>query len=59
MAIMIVTNAGVAETLRTLLPVIEPLAMALAGALGAGLLVQLGLDVCLRLARHALGPAPA
>jgi hypothetical protein len=54
---IIIANGGVAEVLRTLLPVIEPLAMAVAGACGAGLLVQLGLDVCLRLAHRALRPA--
>jgi hypothetical protein len=56
MAIIIV-NGGVADALRTLLPVLEPLAMAVAGACGAGFLVQLGLDVCLRLAQRALRPA--
>lgn len=45
---------GFSGTLRLLLPLLEPLAFAIAGALGAGIVAQIGLDVGLRLARHAL-----
>ncbi len=43
-----------AEAMRAFLPLIEPIALAIAGACGAGVLTQLGLNLGLRLARHAL-----
>ena len=46
--------ADLAEALRALFPFIEPIALAVAGACGAGILVQLGLDAALRLLQHAL-----
>lgn len=46
---------GLGAVMRSLLPLIEPVALAIAGACGAGPLVQIGLDIGLRLARHALG----
>jgi hypothetical protein len=45
---------GVAEAMRALLPLIEPLALAIAGACGAGILMQLGLDLGLKLVQRAL-----
>ncbi|MCW2944525.1 MAG: hypothetical protein JWR24_1242 [Actinoallomurus sp.] len=45
---------GLAETMRFLIPIMEPFALVIAGACGAGILVQIGLDLGLRLARHAL-----
>ena len=49
-----VLAVGLPEMVRSLLPFIEPVALALVSACGAGLLVQIGLDVGLMLARHAL-----
>jgi hypothetical protein len=55
MTIIILTlPAGLAEALRGLLPVIEPIALAIAGACGAGILAQLCLDIGLKLAQRAL-----
>jgi hypothetical protein len=45
---------GIAETMRSLLPLVEPVALAIAGACGAGILLQLGLNIGFKLARHAL-----
>jgi hypothetical protein len=45
---------GLAEAVRSLLPVMEPIVLAIAGACGAGILVQIGLGLGLRLARRAL-----
>jgi hypothetical protein len=45
---------GIAGTTRSLLPLVEPVALAIAGACGAGILLQLGLDIGFKLARHAL-----
>lgn len=42
------------EMLRALIPLVEPVALAIAGACGAGVLTQLAFDVVLRLARRAL-----
>lgn len=47
-------TAGLPEMMRSLLPFIEPVALAVASACGAGLLVQIGLELGLTLARHAL-----
>jgi hypothetical protein len=43
-----------AEAIHVLLTLIEPIAMALAAACGAGLLVQLGLGVGIKLTQRAL-----
>jgi hypothetical protein len=43
-----------AETLRSLLPWVEPVALAIAGACGAGFLLQIGLEIGLKLAHRAL-----
>lgn len=40
--------------LRALIPLVEPIAQAIAAACGAGLLTQLALDAAMRLARRAL-----
>ncbi|MBC6461656.1 hypothetical protein [Actinomadura sp. HBU206391] len=45
---------GLGETMRLLVPFVEPVALAIAGACGAGIPLQLGLDVGFRLARRAL-----
>jgi hypothetical protein len=45
---------GIAATMRTLLPLVEPVTLAIAGACGAGILLQLGLNIGFKLARHAL-----
>jgi hypothetical protein len=47
-------RSGLAGTMCSLLPLVEPFALAIAGACGAGIPLQLGLDVGLRLARQAL-----
>jgi hypothetical protein len=49
-----VLPGGLAGTMRSLLPFVEPVALAIAGACGAGILLQLGLDLGFRLARRAL-----
>jgi hypothetical protein len=46
-----------AEAIRVLLTLIEPIAMALAGACGAGLLLQLGLSLGIKLTQRALRQA--
>lgn len=46
--------ADLAEVLRTLLPLVEPIALAVAGACGAGIVLQLGLDAALKLVQRAL-----
>ena len=46
--------ADLAEALRTLLTIIEPIALAVAAACGAGVVLQLSLDAALRLMRRAL-----
>jgi hypothetical protein len=46
-----------AGAIRALLPFVEPIALAVAGACGAGFLLQLGLDLGFRLARRALRPS--
>jgi uncharacterized membrane protein YqgA involved in biofilm formation len=43
-----------AEMARSLLPLVGPVALAVAEACGAGLLLQLGLEIGLKLAHHAL-----
>jgi hypothetical protein len=48
--------ADLAEALRALLPLIEPVALAIAGALGAGFLFQLGLELGFELVLRALRP---
>jgi hypothetical protein len=53
MTIIMITPT-LAEAMRSLLPVMEPVVLAIAGACGAGFLVQLCLSLGLRLARHAL-----
>jgi hypothetical protein len=52
--IMMFTPYGLAEAMRSLLPIMEPIVLAIASACGAGLLAQIGLGVGLRLARNAL-----
>jgi len=47
-------TAGLPEMVRSLLPFIEPIALAVASACGAGLLTRIGLQFGLTLARHAL-----
>jgi hypothetical protein len=42
------------EVLRALIPLVEPVALAIAAACGAGVLTQIAIDAALRLARHAL-----
>lgn len=44
-------TGGLGAVMRSLLPLVEPIVLAIAGACGAGLLTQIGLE----LARHALG----
>jgi hypothetical protein len=46
-----------AEAIRVLLTLIEPIAMAVAAACGAGLLFQLGLGLGIKLTQRALRPA--
>jgi hypothetical protein len=46
---------GLTEAVRALFPFIEPLALAIAGACGAGIIMQLGLDLGLKLVQRALG----
>lgn len=45
---------GMPEVLSALLPFVQPVVLAIASACGAGLLVRIGLDVGLTLARQAL-----
>ncbi|GAA3672240.1 hypothetical protein GCM10022224_040570 [Nonomuraea antimicrobica] len=45
---------GLAEAVRRLLPLTESVILAIAGACGAGLLAQLGLQFALALARRVL-----
>ncbi|MEV0408938.1 hypothetical protein [Actinoallomurus sp. NPDC050550] len=52
----LVLPAGLSDALRSLLPFLEPIAVAIVGACGAGIVVQIGLDVALRLARNAMRP---
>jgi hypothetical protein len=47
-------QGGLAEAMRSLLPLLEPVALAIAGACGAGILVQLGLDIGFKLAHRTL-----
>jgi hypothetical protein len=49
-----ILHGGLAGTMRSLLPLVEPVALAIAGACGAGILLQVGLDIGFKLARHAL-----
>ena len=51
------TPGDLAEALHVLLTLIEPIAMALAAACGAGLLVQLGLGLGIKLTQRALRQA--
>jgi hypothetical protein len=46
---------GFSEAMRSLLPFVEPLVLAIAGACGAGFLLQVGLEIGLKAAQHALG----
>jgi hypothetical protein len=46
--------ADLVGALRVLLPIIEPIALAVAAACGAGVVLQLGLDAALRFVRRAL-----
>jgi hypothetical protein len=54
MMIIITVPDGLAGALRALIPLVEPVALALAGAFGAGLLLQLGIDVGLKIIQRAL-----
>ncbi|GAA2080426.1 hypothetical protein [Actinomadura alba] len=45
---------GLAGTVRLLLPIVEPVALAFAGACGVGIPLQLGLGFGFKLARRAL-----
>ncbi|MCW2887248.1 MAG: hypothetical protein QOE54_4618 [Streptosporangiaceae bacterium] len=47
-------QGDIAGTLRSLLPLFELVAFAIAGAGGAGILLHLGLNIGFKLARHAL-----
>ena len=47
-------QSGLAGTVRSLLPLVEPVALAVAGACGVGIPLQLGMNVGFRLARRAL-----
>jgi hypothetical protein len=49
---------GLYDALRSVFPFVEPVALAIAGACGAGLLIQVGLDLMLKLVRHALESGP-
>jgi hypothetical protein len=51
---IVLTPYGITDALRSLLPIMEPVVLALAAACGAGVLVQIGLGVGLRLAQRAL-----
>jgi ABC-type methionine transport system permease subunit len=57
MTIVITMPGGLVEAMHTLIPLIEPIALAIAGACGAGLLVQVGLDLGFKLVHSALRPA--
>jgi hypothetical protein len=57
MTIILTMPGGLAEAMQALLPFIEPIALAIAGACGAGLLVQVGLDIGFKLVQRALSPA--
>jgi hypothetical protein len=57
MTIVITIPGGLAEAMHTLIPFIEPIALAVAGACGAGLLVQVGLGLGFKLVQRALRPA--
>jgi len=57
MTIIISVPGDLAGAIRALLPFVEPIALAVAGACGAGFLLQLGLDLGFRLARRALRPS--
>jgi hypothetical protein len=57
MTIVITMPGGLAEAMHALIPFIQPIALAIAGACGAGLLVQVGLDLGLKLVHDALRPA--
>jgi hypothetical protein len=54
MTIIITVPADLATAMRLLMPLVEPVVLAIAGACGAGFLVQLCLDLGLRLAQRAL-----
>ncbi|MFJ2033035.1 hypothetical protein [Streptosporangium sp. NPDC087985] len=47
-------QGDLAESTRSLLPLVETVTLAIAGACGAGILLQLGLQLGLKLAQHAL-----
>ncbi|MEV5705058.1 hypothetical protein [Actinoallomurus sp. NPDC052274] len=47
-------STGLADALRSLLPFLEPVAVAIVGACGAGILAQIGLDIGLRLIQSTL-----
>jgi hypothetical protein len=57
MTIIITVPGGLAEAMHALIPFIEPIALAIAGACGAGVLVQVGLGFGFKLAQRALRPA--
>ncbi|GLY77472.1 hypothetical protein [Actinoallomurus iriomotensis] len=54
MTIVISIPGDLAAVMRALFPLLEPIALAIAGACGAGVLTQFGLDLGFRLARRAL-----
>ncbi|GAA4488627.1 hypothetical protein GCM10023191_018280 [Actinoallomurus oryzae] len=54
MTIVISIPGDLAAAIRALLPFVEPIALAIAGACGAGVLTQFGLDLGFRLAQRAL-----
>jgi hypothetical protein len=56
MTIVITMPGGLAEAMHALIPFIEPIALAVAGACGAGLLVQMGLGLGFKLIQRALSP---
>jgi hypothetical protein len=56
MTIIITLPGGLAEAMHALIPFIEPIALAIAGACGAGVLVQVGLDFGFKLVQRVLRP---
>ena len=57
MTIIISVPGDLAGAMHALLPFIEPFALAIAGVCGAGVLVQVGLDLGFKLVQRALRPA--
>jgi hypothetical protein len=58
MTVVITMPGGLAEAMHALIPFIEPIALAIAGACGAGLLVQVGLELGFKVMQRALRPRP-